>query len=829
MKRKFLSVLIALVLVLSFSLVTAVPASAAALTSVTATPTDTTAGATTTYTIAFTTAALLEVAAVTDQILITFPAGFDVSGATVNATTATQSGTDPTITDITGQVITLDVGADEAAGAQSIVLDVIVNNETAADTYVVSIETQDGEAGTIDGPTDSDTFTLFALPAITAVEPAEGNVGDTMWVEVTGTAFTGTAEACTTTFDFGTGISVVADSYKYIDVDEIDCQITITAAGAATVAATTTVGTGTTTGTFTANAADTAQVDVWVKYTPTGTTFDAATLDFDATTATITLGIAEATAGTEADPQVLIVHAATYTNDAASTLEGLMVDQDYVTIKSLSGAASTILSQSGANFGVTFEGKRPTIEDLTINRGGTLGGQSGVRLSQVDVDLVAETFTIKGCTFSDWDSTPVLEAVIGGNNYGRFTSSTITSATIEGNTFSGNSGPVIWLEAAGGTVDGLVIKDNQLLGDEGADERGIMLVGDIGDTTAAVVDNNTISDMGGDGISFWYEAGGDTGTATITGNNISGCTDGIDTTAAWNLTITENTIVNNSVTGIKIKDGVQGTIVIKYNDISGNTEYGLKNEDAGETVTATYNWWGKATGAYHATTNPGVSGYRGDAVSDLVDYAPWLYYTVADNDGDTLANIIASEVPAYANSVVLDVVGWNTFSVPIGLDGQYNNWDELITLSSANYSMAYYFDTATQTFQSLSTVNTYALAPGEGFYIKMNEAGSLPYCYSTVNSMPTRSLSADWNLIGGGMDGTMDEKDACISIVESGSTAGYSHIISPAENAGDPWVYIAGAGTSGDFVVGEGYWVFLPIARTLGLFDPTPDAWVALP
>lgn len=129
---------------------------------------------------------------------------------------------------------------------------------------------------------------------------------------------------------------------------------------------------------------------------------------------------------------------------------------------------------------------------------------------------------------------------------------------------------------------------------------------------------------------------------------------------------------------------------------------------------------------------------------------------------------------------------------------------------------------------SLATDSTYAIAPGEGLYIKMGTAGSIPYCYSTVFSIPSRTLSANWNLIGGGMT-TRTEIASCTSIAESGSTAGYSHIVSPAENAAGAWVYIAGANTAQSFVAGEGYWVFLPTARTLGLFDPTPVAWVALP
>jgi hypothetical protein len=272
-------------------------------------------------------------------------------------------------------------------------------------------------------------------------------------------------------------------------------------------------------------------------------------------------------------------------------------------------------------------------------------------------------------------------------------------------------------------------------------------------------------------------------------------------------------------------------ILVRHNAIYDCATYGLANgtveadqEGGALTVVALYNWWGTAAGAYHATTNPGVAGMRGAEVTDSVTYAPWLYLTTEANDGDTVANIYDNSVPAYAKSIALDS-GWNTFSVPIALDGQYNTWGELYTLTSLPYTVAYRFDPTTQTFVTLATTSTYALAPGEGFYIKLTDASSIPYYYSTVMSIPSRDLSAGWNLIGGGMT-EQDEIVTCVSIATVGSTAGYTQIISPAENAGAAWVWTTGLASQGNFVVGEGYWVFLPIDRTLGLFDLTPVTWV---
>ena len=61
---------------------------------------------------------------------------------------------------------------------------------------------------------------------------------------------------------------------------------------------------------------------------------------------------------------------------------------------------------------------------------------------------------------------------------------------------------------------------------------------------------------------------------------------------------------------------------VQYNNIHDNSEYGLIVRNAnGKTVDATLNWWGHASGPYHPTLN---SDGTGDAVSDNVDFDPWL-------------------------------------------------------------------------------------------------------------------------------------------------------------------------------------------------------------
>jgi len=91
--------------------------------------------------------------------------------------------------------------------------------------------------------------------------------------------------------------------------------------------------------------------------------------------------------------------------------------------------------------------------------------------------------------------------------------------------------------------------------------------------------------------------------------------------------ITHNTITafDHGITIYDEVDDVYGNLTtgsavnIHYNNIYGNALYGVRNDYA-EVVDATYNWWGDATGPYHATNTNGL----GDNISDNVDYTPWL-------------------------------------------------------------------------------------------------------------------------------------------------------------------------------------------------------------
>jgi hypothetical protein len=174
--RKIASILVALALALVLSMALPVSIYAGApLANVTNTPADTTAGATTTDNVTFTTAATLSGIAPVGQIIITFPAGFDASAASLNAAaTLTPSGSPLTLASRTARVVTCNVTADEIAGTFNIVLDNIDNPQTA-DTYTVVVQTQNGEGVVLQsGLSAPFDITVGAVNTLTVlVEPSD--------------------------------------------------------------------------------------------------------------------------------------------------------------------------------------------------------------------------------------------------------------------------------------------------------------------------------------------------------------------------------------------------------------------------------------------------------------------------------------------------------------------------------------------------------------------------------------------------------------------------------------------------------------------------------
>jgi nitrous oxidase accessory protein NosD len=91
-----------------------------------------------------------------------------------------------------------------------------------------------------------------------------------------------------------------------------------------------------------------------------------------------------------------------------------------------------------------------------------------------------------------------------------------------------------------------------------------------------------------------------------------------------------NTVVNNNLHNNNYAVGLWHpsrpvvTNFIHYNDIWGNTGYGVRTFDGAPLVDARFNWWGDASGPNHASNPSGT----GNTISNNVDYSPWLGFVV---------------------------------------------------------------------------------------------------------------------------------------------------------------------------------------------------------
>jgi hypothetical protein len=154
---------------------------------------------------------------------------------------------------------------------------------------------------------------------------------------------------------------------------------------------------------------------------------------------------------------------------------------------------------------------------------------------------------------------------------------------------------------------------------------GVAIIGDVGTSVVNLAGVTLKNSMAG--VIIW-DAEANLDACTITGMNPDGgfgkMENGVGILIGvpgddWYLPSTAevkaSTISNNDAIGIYVCD--DSTLEAHFNKIVGNTNFGVWN-DGGGTVDATYNWWG---------ANTGPSGFGpgdGDAVSNNVDFVPWL-------------------------------------------------------------------------------------------------------------------------------------------------------------------------------------------------------------
>ncbi len=293
--------------------------------------------------------------------------------------------------------------------------------------------------------------------------------------------------------------------------------------------------------------------------------------------------------------------------------ENLVVNKPDMTIKATGNAANTII-QPGADVGIDVQGNGGgfKLKKLTVQSGAGTTFLIQLANGPADVTIVNSVIDTTG------DATMGVSVGAAG----------ASGLSITGNTFTGDAGDgLVW----GPNVVDVSVTGNTFTG-AGLVAYGVQFSGITG---ASEISGNTFTDIVGSGAIVISNGKGTAGLS-ITGNEITGCANGIRFVeyAPYapagdmdDVDITDNTLTGNGV-AIRVGDGAHvlaSLFTIEYNYISGSTVYGLQNEHATEIVNAMKNWWGDSAGPNHPTNPLGQPPYgSGDAISDNVVYQPWL-------------------------------------------------------------------------------------------------------------------------------------------------------------------------------------------------------------
>jgi len=165
------------------------------------------------------------------------------------------------------------------------------------------------------------------------------------------------------------------------------------------------------------------------------------------------------------------------------------------------------------------------------------------------------------------------------------------------------------------------------------------------------------------------------------------------------------------------------------------------------------NYWGNASGPEHevpfeALDWPKNPGGTGDSVSDDVSYIPWLTRN--------FQTVLADNIAYFGFPVVYLNTGWNTFSTPIALDpacatwGSYKELGDGLSLynpEQEEYVNAYYFLNNGEAQGFVEVDNNYRLRPCDAIYVQMAEPDIAAILWSPDVSISSKELYAGWNLV----------------------------------------------------------------------------------
>lgn len=424
---------------------------------------------------------------------------------------------------------------------------------------------------------------------------------------------------------------------------------------------------------------------------------------------------------------------------------------------SLNGAASlaSIIDGGGAGTVVTIAANNTTLNGFKVQNSGATATDAGVKLT--DGGMTGVT----GCTITNNEITTFNGLGIIGGSANSLTLNNIHNNAAYGALLIGTSGNTIESNTISNTgLDGIALDNASVVG-------GPLSIG----STGNFIKSNTISNGGRDGIFIGENCSGNYITdgnvlntiasiginvwrpsgQTITDNSITNALTGIRLLGSSNNTITGNTLTTNG-TGIIIDPSWQSGVWYSSNNntISGNTiadnTLGMDADDVNQNlVTAEINWWGDASGPYHATLNPcGL----GNAVTDNVDFSPW-YFQSGMTTLNGIPPVTLTAVPDYATVTGAPVI----FSTTAGYTEDMSGYDDQVLTDNRI--------TSTLAFPAGSQVISVKYDGTEVLAAPYNLGGKTTVYLSDILGLPaagqlnehTMAMTPTWTITVAGFDG----------------------------------------------------------------------------
>lgn len=376
----------------------------------------------------------------------------------------------------------------------------------------------------------------------------------------------------------------------------------------------------------------------------------------------------------------------------------------------------------------------------------------------------------------------------------------------------------------------------------------------------------------------WLVEGGyEAATLYIVGNDISGnsnagiylglpwCNDGPPD--IWDAVVIKfNQIEDNDVFGISCHRDYPIWTVCIYNDIEGNGVWGIKNWAPLEYLelypdsepqdyhwlVATHNYWddlsgpslGPAPVAHELSQQSDALG-AGDAVSHYVEYRWWLTSSFKIVQTGLIrhygSDLSGPHFTIPKRPIVLLKQGWNTMSTPVALDERADQLSEILALGGwmQQLEIAFTYDPVNGWRNIEEGVYDPPLMPLEAMLVKMAGpetyvdlqdepyADRLPILLRTTNWLPARDLEPGWNLVGPNIgfwsqDGGPPAWVRPVDEVLSSIAGSWGVAISP-DMPGQRVAWVTTSSSpSGMMHVGDGYWVFITKSTTLAGFRMAP-------